>query len=50
MQYSVSPPRSFRIFGPKPRLKVRTFTPKALANRKCPSSWTKMSELTRMMK
>ena len=37
-QYSVSRPRSLNTFGPKPRLKVSTFTPNALAKRKCPSS------------
>ena len=50
MQYSVSRPRSFSTFGPKPRLKVSTFTPNALAKAKWPSSWTKISELMRMTK
>jgi len=49
-QYSVSLPRMRRTFGPKPIEKVSTLTPKILAKAKCPDSWMKMSELTRMTK
>ncbi len=50
MQYSVSRPRIFTSFGPKPTEKVSTFTPKIFANAKCPASWMKMSTLTKRTK
>ena len=34
MQYSVSFPRTFRSFGPKPMENVSTFTPNSFANAK----------------
>ena len=50
MQYSVSLPRTFKTFGPKPMEKVITFTPKSFANAKCPNSWMKMRMLMKRMK
>ena len=44
------PPAQAQDSGPKPREKVMTFSPKALATMKWPSSWTKINELTRMTK
>jgi hypothetical protein len=42
-QYSVSPRRYDQIRGPKPSENRSTPTPTALATRKCPSSWMKIS-------
>ena len=41
--YSVSPQRLRANLGPIPMEKVLTKIPKSLQNRKCPSSWTKMT-------
>src|SRR6478736_5180248 len=49
-QYSVSRPARRSTLGPKPSENVSTFTPKAVANRKCPSSCTKIPELLRTTK
>src|SRR5262249_54104068 len=50
MRYSVSPRVKLNRGGPKPIEKRRTFTPTALANRKCPSSWTKTRAPSRSTK
>src|SRR4029079_10663606 len=42
MQYSVSPRRTLRSFGPNPSENVSTRTPMRRAMRKCPSSCTKI--------
>jgi hypothetical protein len=43
MQYSVSRPRIRSTLGPKPIENLSTLTPKTLAQKKWPSSCTKMS-------